>query len=281
VVPQISVPGPLTLPKLLPLQLASAFRLSRLNYLVIDSNECHLSVLVPLFLFGWIPVSLLLFHFLAPIRATAFTLALGACFLPVAGYSIPGLPDFTKTFAVSIGGLSGVLLFHRELLVRFRPNAADIPAAVFCLCPLASSLSNDLGLYDGLSAVIDQTITWGIPYGIGRIVCRSTADISQLGEVVVWVGIICIPFCLWEVVMSPQLHYQFFGFHQHDLAQTIRGGGWRPMVFMRHGLQLALWMCGCLVLCFSQRLIGKEDRIGRAKSTWFRLLLAFTMLVMK
>ncbi len=42
--------------------------------------------------------------------------------------------------------------------------------------------------------------------------------------------------------MSPQLHYMVYGFYQHDFAQTIRMGGWRPTVFMEHGLMVGMWM---------------------------------------
>ena len=39
--------------------------------------------------------------------------------------------------------------------------------------------------------------------------------------------------------MSPQFHYWVYGFHQHSFLQTLRWGGYRPMVFMAHGLALA------------------------------------------
>ncbi|NJL30322.1 MAG: hypothetical protein HC898_01090 [Phycisphaerales bacterium] len=42
--------------------------------------------------------------------------------------------------------------------------------------------------------------------------------------------------------MSPQLHNMLYGFHQHNFLQQMRDGGFRPMVFMQHGLMVALWM---------------------------------------
>ena len=55
-------------------------------------------------------------------------------------------------------------------------------------------------------------------------------------------GLIYVPLCLFEVRMSPQLHNMVYGFAQHSFGQTVRGGGWRPMVFMQHGLAVGLFM---------------------------------------
>jgi hypothetical protein len=51
-----------------------------------------------------------------------------------------------------------------------------------------------------------------------------------------------VPFCLYEVVMSPRLHKIVYGWHPAHFGQTKRGGGWRPVVFMEHGLMNAMWM---------------------------------------
>jgi hypothetical protein len=43
------------------------------------------------------------------------------------------------------------------------------------------------------------------------------------------------------MVISPQMHIFFYGWYPHDFSQTKRGGGYRPSVFMAHGLELAMW----------------------------------------
>ena len=53
---------------------------------------------------------------------------------------------------------------------------------------------------------------------------------------------IYVPLCLFEIKMSPQLHQLVYGYHQHGFDQTIRLGGFRPMVFMQHGLAVGFWM---------------------------------------
>jgi hypothetical protein len=48
---------------------------------------------------------------------------------------------------------------------------------------------------------------------------------------------------LIELRMSPQVHAWIYGYGQLQFAQGVRGEGYRPLVFMTHGLALALFMC--------------------------------------
>ena len=59
--------------------------------------------LVPVTLFGWIPFVLFLFMVLPPRRAVITAFLLAWLFLPMAGYSIHGLPDYTKMSATAAG----------------------------------------------------------------------------------------------------------------------------------------------------------------------------------
>jgi len=44
-----------------------------------------------------------------------------------------------------------------------------------------------------------------------------------------------------ESRLSPQINIWVYGFFQHDFSQSMRGGGFRPMVFMPHGLWVAFF----------------------------------------
>jgi hypothetical protein len=55
-------------------------------------------------------------------------------------------------------------------------------------------------------------------------------------------GLIYVPFCWFEARLSPQLHVWIYGFRQHSFIQNVRDGGYRPMVFMQHGLMVGMWM---------------------------------------
>ena len=113
-------------------------------------------------LLGWIPVILGLFATL-PARRALIAAFLGAwLFLPMAGLKLAeGIPLYDKMSVTCVGVLLAALLFDLRRLVSFRPAWIDLPMVVWCLCPMVSSLTNDLGPYDGASAVLRQTITWG------------------------------------------------------------------------------------------------------------------------
>jgi hypothetical protein len=200
--------------------------------------------LVPMAMFGWIPLVLALFKRLQPRHAVIAGFLLAWMFLPQYDYRLPGLPNYSKISAASYGILLGTWLFNRGAFHRFRAHPFDLPVALWCVAPLLSSLSNGLGLWDGLSAMLGKVTMWGIPYVIGRLYFDHPKALRDLAIGIFLGALIYVPFCLFEVVMSPRLHRIVYGWHPHHFGQTKRGGGWRPVVFMLHGLMNAMWMGG-------------------------------------
>ena len=197
--------------------------------------------MVPIALIGWVPLSLWLFSKLEPTRAVIAIFALGWMFLPEYSYDLKGIPDYSKVSAISYSILLGTLIFNRNAFTKFKLNIIDYPIIVWCLVPIFTSLSNDLGLYDGLSTALNKVTQWGLPYYIGRTYFNDRKSLNELAFGIFLAGLIYMPFCWWEVVMSPQLHRIVYGWHPHDFIQAKRGGGFRPVVFMEHGLMVAMW----------------------------------------
>jgi hypothetical protein len=195
-----------------------------------------------LVLIGWVPLALVLFATLPRARAALAGVILATLFLPMASITIAGLPDYDKSNATSLGLLLAVVVFDHGRLARFRFSRFDLPMLVFCTSPFATSLLNGLGLYDGCSSVMLQVLRWGVPYFVGRLYCESARDLREMAIGLVMGGMVYVPLCLWEVRMSPQLHAQVYGFHQHRFAQSRRFGGFRPVVFMQHGIMVGIWM---------------------------------------
>lgn len=193
-------------------------------------------------MFGWIPIIILLFLKFQPRRAVIASFIFAWLFLPNAAYPLPGLPDYTKMSATCWGVFIGAAIFDSNRLLSFRLRFIDLPMMIWCICPIASSLDNGLGLYDGFATALSQTVTWGFPYIIGRIYFSDLEGIKEFAIGIFIGGIIYMPLCWYEIRMSPQLHNMFYGFTQHSFAQTYRYGGWRPMVFMNHGLAVGMWM---------------------------------------
>lgn len=194
-------------------------------------------------LFAWIPAVIGMFLVMRPRRAVITAYLFAWLFLPVAAIPISGLPDYTKMSATCVGVLLASLIFDSRRLIGFSPRWLDLPMLAWCLCPMASSLTNGLGIYDGASATLNQAIIWGLPYLIGRVYFDNLDAVRELAVGLFVGGVVYVPFCLFEVRMSPQLHALVYGYMQHGFSQTFRFGGWRPMVFLQHGLMVGMWMC--------------------------------------
>jgi hypothetical protein len=83
---------------------------------------------------------------------------------------------------------------------------------------------------------------------LGRLYLGDPDSFRLLTVAIVLGALLYVPLCLYEIRMSPQLHRLVYGYHQHEFLQTIRYGGYRPMVFMEHGLALGLWMVAATLL---------------------------------
>lgn len=202
-----------------------------------------MSPLVPLAMFGWIPLVIYLFWKFPAQRAVTISFVAAWLFLPEAIYPVPGLPDYTKMSATCYGILLATALFNSNRFSEFRPGWIDVPITVWCLSPIFSSISNGLGLYDGFSTSLAQSVSWGLPYFLGRIYLGNWLGLRQLAVAIFVGGLAYIPLCVFELRFSPQLHRLVYGFHAFsDFAQSIRYGGYRPTVFLQHGLAVGAWM---------------------------------------
>ena len=238
-----------------------------------------MTMLVQVALYGWIPLVLVMFVLLKPRVAVATAFAAGWCFLPLAGFRISGLPDFDKTTATSFGALLGTVVFHTWVFANFRPKLIDFPMLIWCICPMFSSLSNDLGWYDGVTAAVDRCVEWGLPYFIGRLHFTQPRHLKDLATPIIVCALIYVPLCFYELRMSPQLHRMVYGFFPHGFRQHVRYGGYRPIVFMSHGLQVAIWLASALVLCTSLWIFGRQKRFSVMKFAIPLMLITLSLAV--
>lgn len=198
--------------------------------------------LVAIALIGWFPTVFILFSFLPPRRAVLTAFLVAWLMLPVAAYPIRFVPDYDKLTATCFSALLAMAIFDSAAFTAFRPKWGDAPMVAYCVAPLFSSLSNGLGIYDGLTAAFLTIVTWGVPYFVGRVYFSSAEGLRELAIGVFVGGLVYVPLCLYEIRMSPQLHAIVYGYHPSDFVQQFRLGGWRPTVFMHHGLMVGLWM---------------------------------------
>ncbi|MFO0831785.1 MAG: hypothetical protein U0637_08055 [Phycisphaerales bacterium] len=208
-----------------------------------------MSIFVPLALFGFLPFALLLFMLMPARRAVAATFILGWLFLPVGTtFNLPGLPDYSKYTAIGLAAVLGSALFDSGRLMAFRPRWFDIPALLMLVIPFFSSITNGLGAYDGVSQMFNAFCLWTAPYFLARVYYSDLDGARDLATLIIIGALIYTPLCLYEVKMSPQLHRTVYGFFPGNFGMTRRMGGWRPNVFLEHGLAVGLWMCCAAVV---------------------------------
>jgi len=182
-----------------------------------------------------------------PSRTAILLLFIGGyLFLPrTVGFRLPLIPDYAGMVAVCYVILLGTLLFDAGRLARYRPHWIDALMVAWCSADMWSSLTNDLGFYDGLNVTLNNLTFWGLPYFLGRLYLNSLASMKEAAVILVKGALIYVPFCLWEIKMSPQFHKLLYGANTHSsgISQARRSFGlWRPMVFMEHGLLVAMFM---------------------------------------
>jgi tetratricopeptide (TPR) repeat protein len=193
--------------------------------------------------FSWIPVIFVIFSKLPVRRATVVALVTAWLFLPQVIFELPGIPDFKRTTATSIGILLALMAFAPALLRALRFRWFDLPMLIWCLAPSMSSLANDLGPYDAASNLLEQLVTWGLPYLIGRACLGDSEGLREFSVSIVIGGLSYVPLALIEMRLSPQLHSWVYGFNpRSDFGATIRYGGYRPQIFMASGLEVGMYM---------------------------------------
>ena len=86
-----------------------------------------------------------------------------------------------------------------------------------------------------------------MPFFLGRYFSTSLKDTEIFFKIMVVMALIYTLPMLFELKMSPQLHNIFYGYQPSQFVQEIRENGYRPMVFVGHGLGLAFWMSTCIL----------------------------------
>ena len=221
-------------------------------------------------------------------KAALITMFGGAMFLPcVVGFNLPVFPDFDKEILPGLGALFACIVLRRRALRSPPFGGPEALLIVAMLGVLGTVMTNGdplsygptllpaQTLYDGFVDSIGIVMKWLPPYYLGRAMFRTRADLLQLCRFIVLAGLLySIPIML-ELRLSPQLHNWIYGFHQSDFIQTIRWGGYRPKVFMRHGLNVALFMM--ITVLMAMALWKGKVRLGSKR--WLTSGRAFAFLL--
>lgn len=193
------------------------------------------------------------FTFRAPIAALIVFFGM-VMFLPEKTVlDLPGLPGLGKQEAAALACLFGALLRSRRKLRDARIfRGPDRWAVLLMLAAFGTVLTNKeelhfgavtlpaLGMNEGMSVAFLDFVSVLLPFFLGRALFSTARDLENALAALVIAALVYSPLYFIELMLSPQLHNWIYGFHQHDFVQTLRGGGYRPMVFMAHGLAASM-----------------------------------------
>lgn len=225
-------------------------------------------------LFSWPFIVVLLFRQLDIQKAIAYSLFGGYLILPTnVGVDLPILPEMDKTLIPSISALFMCYFYKKNIgeNKKFAINQSWLPTNTYArvllftylMSPLITGLLNSdplysggaflrgLTTYDSLSFALINSIL-ALPFLIGRKYFSSSETHLLLIKVFIIAGLAYSVPIIIEVRLSPQLHTWVYGFFPHDsFGQQIRFGGFRPVVFLEHGLRVAIFIAMALLAAFA------------------------------
>ncbi|PIE14548.1 MAG: hypothetical protein CSA70_02045 [Rhodobacterales bacterium] len=223
----------------------------------------HPNPLAFLVLALWPLISIAIFRKLEVGRAIIWSLLVAYLFLPPppAVFDFPLMPPLSKETLPSITAFLVVLfMFGRDLQVLPRSNVAKVLMVVFVLSPLATVLTNDepvfygrvglpaLRLTEAFALMVQQSMLL-MPFILARNFLNRARDQRDILWALVAAGGVYTLLMLIEIRLSPQLNLWIYGFFQHNFDQMVRFGGFRPIVFLYHGLWVAFFALTMVTAC--------------------------------
>ncbi|MCH2094766.1 MAG: hypothetical protein MK160_06570 [Rhodobacteraceae bacterium] len=213
----------------------------------------------------WPLVAVALFRKLPADRAVIITLLAGYLILPEppAVFDLPLMPPLNKhnvpavaAFAITLWmyGAKGSLLPHSAM--------GKVLVLTFVFSPIATVLTNGepvfygqvglpaLGAKDAIALILQQALMI-LPFLLGRQFLASGGAQRDMLVALVVGGLIYSLFMLIEIRLSPQLNLWIYGYYQHYFGQSVRFGGYRPVVFLYHGLWVAFFTMTAVAAAFA------------------------------
>ncbi|MBS0123520.1 hypothetical protein [Thetidibacter halocola] len=224
---------------------------------------------------------------LTPARALIWSLLLGYLFLPEppAVFDLPLMPPLNKHNIPALAALA-IALWRYGYDGPILPDSLIGKALVltFVLSPILTVMTNEeavffgqiglpgLGVKDALALMVQQFLLI-VPFLLARQFLASADAQREMLRALMIGGLVYSVLMLIEVRLSPQLNNWIYGYFQHYFAQSIRFGGYRPVVFLYHGLWVAFF---CMTAVVATLALWRQAEAGNR----FRYLAGAAYLLM-
>lgn len=194
----------------------------------------------------------------------------GLLFLPeLVAFDFPLLPPMDKNGFAAAMAFIGAVLLQRHKLRKTRPfRGVDLFFLVMVAGNIGTAVTNPdflsfgndyfrphdgeqvgfritlqgLTMYDALSMTVRDLISTFLPFYVGRALFRTREDARLLFKALVVFCLVYVPLMLIEMRLSPQLHNWIYGYQPNLFFHAVRGGGFKPNVFLNNGLAVAMLM---------------------------------------
>lgn len=241
-------------------------------------------------------IVVILFNRLGPVKGLIWTILLGYLFLPQTfKIDLPMVPSIDKHVIPAV--VAAVILAQRgrqelrrtaqkiaatldDTTAQLRTNPARIThrkrhwllvllVIVMVLSPIGVSYSNSdfyilgnvyvpgMTLYDAIGIAMSTALML-VPFLLARRYLHTAEAQKILLMALVLAALIYAPFVLLEMRISPQLHWRVYGIMQHSFIQHVRNG-YRPMVFLSHGLEVGTFLCMSCVAAAAMWRISRQE----------------------
>lgn len=205
-----------------------------------------------LVLFLWPIVMLILFKRMPPHRALVWSMLGAFMFLPEKAYfDLPLVPQMNKYSLPSVTALLLMMTVAKQK-VRLLPQSriAAVLLVVLVLSPFGTVFTNlepvfwgrlglpPLSLRDSIGDFMRIGII-ALPFILGYQFLATAEARQDFVKIFTYCGLIySVPMVL-ETRLTPIFSFWFYGYFPDLFGQQIRFGGFRPVVFMGHGLIVA------------------------------------------
>ena len=243
-----------------------------------------------IFLISWPIISAALFGILGFKRGLIVSVLAGYLLLPPNfTIDLPVLPTYDKRSAIAAGLILGLFTYkgRREVIQeKWIGIVLLILFTAYVLNPFLVFVTNTeplsfgprvipgIRLWDVVGMVWNAVI-FCVPLYMGYRFLRTPEDHRQLIVFMVWAGFAYSFLVLFEARMSPQLSIWIYGYFPHSWIQHVRGGAFRPIVFLGHGLAVGLLLLSVLLasIALSREVDAKRRMFYLLGAFWIFLVL--------
>jgi hypothetical protein len=243
----------------------------------------------------FVPIAIVISRSMLRAPATSVVVIGGSLFLPeLVALDLPGVPALDKEAVTYFSAFVGAAAASRLGSAR-QWVGPELPISLLIVCaigvtvltnpePSASGgqLEPALGIQDFVSQSIDVLIYTWLPFFVGRMLIRSSADLRILLRTIVLGGLVCGALAAIEVLLSvPFRSFQFSCF-LFDICPipTERWGTIQPVVFMENSLSLAVFLVTA-TLAGAGLLRIRALPIGRGRSRWVQSFMLGAVILSK